>query len=163
MFALGRVDAERRTSKSTAAQGCSVPAAVLKSRTPRRAAIDPSQSIAAREADSRWACGSQASRMSDQTALNAHCRPRHRARLSRGRVSDGKHAKPAPRRRRGLRQAGPTTASGISLAHRIVSRSGRISDIPMTPPTSMMTPQIMKPVLKPSSGVAAVSTTLPMT
>src|SRR6516162_3147790 len=62
-----------------------------------------------------------------------------------------------------LLQAGLAAASGISLAHRIVSRSGRISDMPMTPPTSMMTPQIMKPVLKPSSGVAAVSMTLPMT
>ena len=60
-------------------------------------------------------------------------------------------------------QADPAAASGISFAHRIVSRSGRISAIPMTPPTSMMTPQIIKPVLKPSSGVAAVSTTLPMT
>jgi hypothetical protein len=48
------------------------------------------------------------------------------------------------------------------LAHRIVSRR-TISIIPMTPPTSMMTPQIMKPVLKPSSDDAAVSTTLPMT
>ena len=59
-------------------------------------------------------------------------------------------------------QADPAAASGISLAHRIVSRSGRISAIPMMPPISMMTPQIMKPVLKPSSGVAAVSITLPM-
>jgi hypothetical protein len=105
----------------------------------------------------------QGARISAPGPSSGHCRPRHRARLSRGRVSDGKHAKPAPRRRRGLRQAGPTTASGTSLAHRIVSRSGRISDMPMTPPTSMMTPQIMKPVLKPSSGVAAVSTTLPIT
>ena len=38
------------------------------------------------------------------------------------------------------------------------SRAGRISIIPMTPPTRMMTPQIMKPVLKPSSDDAAVST-----
>jgi hypothetical protein len=37
-----------------------VPAAVLKSRAPRRAALDPFRSIAAREADGRWACGSQA-------------------------------------------------------------------------------------------------------
>ena len=51
----------------------------------------------------------------------------------------------------------PTAASGILHAHRIVSRSGRISVIPMTPPTSMMRPQIMNPVLKPSSGDAAVS------
>jgi hypothetical protein len=62
-----------------------------------------------------------------------------------------------------LLQKDPAAASGISLAHQIVSRSGRISAIPMAPPTSMMTPQIMKPVLKPSSGVAADSTTLPMT
>src|SRR5262249_44371219 len=59
-------------------------------------------------------------------------------------------------------QAGPT-APVISLAHRIASRSGRINEMPMTPATSMMTPQIMKPALKHSSGVAAVSTTLPMT
>ena len=41
-----------------------VPAAVPKSRAPRRAALDPFQSIAAREADGRWACGSQASGLS---------------------------------------------------------------------------------------------------
>ena len=33
----------------------------------------------------------------------------------------------------------------------------------MMPPVSMMTPQIMNPVLKPLSGVAALSRTLPMT
>jgi hypothetical protein len=58
-----------------------------------------------------------------------------------------------------LAQADPTASSGISLAHRIAciaciaSRLRRISAIPMGPPTSMMTPQIMKPVLKPSSAV----------
>ena len=46
-------------------------------------------------------------------------------------------------------QAGPTAACGIWLRHRLASRSGRISAIPIAPPTSMMTPQIMKPVLKP--------------
>jgi hypothetical protein len=56
----------------------------------------------------------------------------------------------------------PDAASGISLAHRVVSRSGHISAIPMMPRTSMMTPQIIKPVLKPASGVAAVSTMVPM-
>ena len=35
--------------------------------------------------------------------------------------------------------------------------------MPIRPPASMMTPQIMKPVLKPASRLAAVSTTLPMT
>jgi hypothetical protein len=59
-------------------------------------------------------------------------------------------------------QAGLAAASAISPAHRIVSRSGRISAMPMIPPTSIMIPQITKPVLKPSSGVAAVSRTLPM-
>jgi hypothetical protein len=57
---------------------------------------------------------------------------------------------------------GPAAATAIGFVQRSASRSGRISAMPITPPTSMMTPQIMKPVLKPASGVAAVSTTLPM-
>jgi hypothetical protein len=32
--------------------------------------------------------------------------------------------------------------------------------MPMAPPPSMITPQIVTPLLKPSSGVAAISTTL---
>ena len=62
-----------------------------------------------------------------------------------------------------LFQAEPTTTSGVCLAHRIASRSGRISAIPITPPASMIAPQIIKLMLKPLSGVAAFSTTLPMT
>ena len=57
---------------------------------------------------------------------------------------------------------GSTAATAIGFVQRSASRSGRISAMPIRPPTSMMTPQIMKPVLKPASGVAAVSTTLPM-
>ena len=52
-------------------------------------------------------------------------------------------------------QAAPQGVTHRARAGSAPSRSGR--------PTSMMTPQIMKPVLKPASGVAAVSTTLPMT
>ena len=89
--------------------------------------------------------------------------PRRRECSRPGKASNGRHAKGGRGQRCPLLQAGLAAASGIPLAHRIVSRSGRISDMPMTPPTSMMTPQIMKPVLKPSSGVTAVSTTLPMT
>jgi hypothetical protein len=57
----------------------------------------------------------------------------------------------------------PIACSRIPPDHRLVSRSGRISAIPMRPPTSIMMPQIMNPVLNPASGVAAVSTTLPIT
>ena len=53
--------------------------------------------------------------------------------------------------------------SGIPCGHLLASRSGRISAIPIRPPTSMMTPQIMNPVLNPASGVVARSTTLPIT
>jgi len=84
------------------------------------------------------------------------------AQWSRGRlwVNQGREATVHSRP---LFQADLTAVSGISFAHRIGSRSGRTSAIAMIPPTYMTTPQIMKPVLKPSSGVAAASTTLPMT
>src|SRR5208283_1989831 len=62
-----------------------------------------------------------------------------------------------------LQRADLKAVARSSFAHRIVSRPGRISAIAMSPPTNMTTPQIVKPVLKPSSGVVAASTTLPMT
>ena len=65
--------------------------------------------------------------------------------------------------RRAIAHAGPAAATAIGFVQRSASRSGRISAMPIRPTTSMMMPQIMKPVLKPTSGVAAVSTTLPMT
>jgi len=64
--------------------------------------------------------------------------------------------------RRAIAHAGPAAATAIGFVQRSASRSGRISAMPIRPTTSMMMPQIMKPVLKPASGVAAVSTTLPM-
>lgn len=42
------------------------------------------------------------------------------------------------------------------------SRSGFTSAMAMAPPTSIMTPHMKKPVLNPSSGVVAVSITLPI-
>jgi hypothetical protein len=89
-------------------------------------------------------------------------RPRHR-----GFLRDRASQRARPRRGEsigsGYVQTELITVPGIWLAHQTVSRSGRISAIPMTPPISMITPQIIKPTLKPSSGVAAVSMTLPIT
>ncbi len=53
--------------------------------------------------------------------------------------------------------------SGCSrLDCRFASRSGFTSAMAMAPPTIIMTPHMKKPVLNPSSGVVAVSMTLPM-
>jgi len=53
--------------------------------------------------------------------------------------------------------------SGCSrLDGRFASRSGFTNAMTMAPPTSIMTPHIKKPVLNPSSGVVALSITLPM-
>jgi len=72
------------------------------------------------------------------------------------------YAKGNSLQRRPPPQAAPTAVSDLTFAHRVVSRSGRMSIIPMPPPINMTKPQIMKPVLNPFRGVAAVSTTLPM-
>ena len=45
---------------------------------------------------------------------------------------------------------------------RFASSSGLTSAMAVAPPTSIMTPHMKKPVLNPSSGVVAVSITLPM-
>jgi hypothetical protein len=63
--------------------------------------------------------------------------------------------------RRAIDHAGPAAATAIRLVQRDASGSGRINAMPIRPPTSMMTPQIMKPVLTPASAVGAVSATLP--
>ena len=53
--------------------------------------------------------------------------------------------------------------SGCSRSdRRFASRSGSTSAMAMAPPSSIMTPHMKKPVLNPSSGVAALSITLPM-
>ena len=48
------------------------------------------------------------------------------------------------------------------LDHRLASPSGFTSAMAMAPPTSIMTPDMKKPVLNPLSGVVALSITLPM-
>ena len=60
----------------------------------------------------------------------------------------------------------PAQADAVSgcsrLDRRLVSRSGCATAMAMAPPTSIMTPHMKKPVLNPSSGIVALSITLPM-
>jgi hypothetical protein len=60
----------------------------------------------------------------------------------------------------------PSQVGAVSGCNRLnrsfTSRSGFTSAMAMAPPTSIMTPHMKKPVLNPSSGVVALSITLPM-
>src|SRR5690349_8892645 len=82
------------------------------------------------------------------------------ARASAARCTNGVRVSSATRFRR---HAELTANADVLVIQREASRSGRISAIPTAPPISITTPQIMNPVLKPASGVAAFSITLPIT